>query len=112
MFPFVASLPFFNLILEYSIEADSLQHKKLMGAYSKPISGLAFLHALTMVQMTPDEDDTDPKLLAETHHALTSFQQVDPKMRLTLMSRRPFSSMLKDVNIKLPQEVNYPKLFF
>ena len=112
MFPFVASLPFFNLILQYSKEADSLKHKSLMGAYSKPISGLAFLHALTMVQMTPNEDDTDPKLLTETHHALTNFQQVDPKMRLTLMSRRPFSSMLKDVNIKLPQEVNYPKFFF
>lgn len=110
MFPFVASLPFFNLFLQFHKEADSTKLKSLMGGYSKKISGLAFLHALTMVQMTPNEDDTDSKLLTETHQALTNFQQVDAKMRLTLMSRRPFSSMLKD--IKLPREANYSQFFF
>ncbi len=110
MMPFVASLPFSNLLLQVHEEADSLKFRSLMEGYKTKVSGLTFLHALTLVQMTPDEDDDDSTLLAETKKTLTDFLQVDAKMRLTLMSRRPFSSMLKD--IKLPKESNYPQFFF
>lgn len=108
MMPFVACIPFRDLFLQYHEEANSHNLALLFGKYGSKISGLVFLHALTLAQMTPDEDATDTGLLKETLTALTDFQQVDAKMRLTLMSRRPFSSMFRDLNLP---NMNYSELF-
>lgn len=110
MMPFVASLPFRNLFLQFHEEANSLHLNALFGGYGKKISGLVFLHALTLVQMTPNEEDDDAGLLNETLKTFIDFQQIDAKMRLTLMSRRPFSSMFKDINIA-NININYAELF-
>ncbi|AIL13453.1 hypothetical protein IM40_08075 [Candidatus Paracaedimonas acanthamoebae] len=39
----------------------------------------------------------DTKQLADTLDAFTQYDQVDPKMSLVIMSRRPFSSMFNDI---------------
>jgi hypothetical protein len=108
MMPFVACIPFRDWFLQYHEEANSHNLGLLFGKYGSKISGLVFLHALTLVQMTPDEDATDAGLLKETLTAFTDFQQIDAKMRLTLMSRRPFSSMFRDLNLP---NMNYSELF-
>lgn len=108
MMPFVACIPFRDLFLQYHEEANSHNLGLLFGKYGSKISGLVFLHALTLAQMTPDESETDTGLLKETLTAFTDFQQIDAKMRLTLMSRRPFSSMFRDLNLP---NINYSELF-
>ncbi len=110
MLPFVASLPFRDLYLQCHEYGNSENFGKLLNGYRKKISGLVFLHALTLVQMTPDEDSSDADFLKETLQMQTSFQQVDAKVRLTLMSRRPFSSMLAAIPGFIPD--NYLEFFW
>lgn len=106
MFPFSASLPARDAFLKsYSKaqqEVDSSELAKWIEGYSNKLNGLVFLHALTLVQMTPDEDADDTKLLKETRDFLDLSSQVDPKLKLTIMSRRPFSVMWD----KLKQKIN------
>ncbi len=74
-------------------------HKQLMTMYQQlcsPLDGFVFLHALTLVNMTPIEDGGDKQFLVEMLRNQQKYKQIDPKMRLNLMSRRPFSSMLKE----------------
>lgn len=97
MLPFVASLPFRNLYLQCHETANFEHFGRLLMGYRKKISGLVFLHALTLVQLTPGDGDSDTDFLNETLKMQTDFQQVDAKIKLTLMSRRPFSSMLADI---------------
>ncbi len=95
---FVASLPFRDLLLEYHGDADAQNVGHIFSSFGRKVSGLLFLHSLTLVQMTPLSEDHDDKyFLEETAKNLTDFYQIDAKMRLTLMSRRPFSSMLEDI---------------
>lgn len=98
MMPFLASLPFIDLFKKAHEEANSQNLRQVMSGYEQKVSGLTFLHALTLVQMTPNEEETESSFLAETLKTFTDYQQIDAKMRLTLMSRRPFSSMLNDIN--------------
>jgi hypothetical protein len=62
-----------------------------------PESGLIFLHALTLLCMTPDKKYTDGSLLAETLQKYELYDQIDAKGRLPLMSRRPFSAMFQEI---------------
>lgn len=109
MMPFVSSLPYRDLFSQFSQDADLENSKVIFNSYCTKTSGLGFLHALTLTQMTPDEDQTDKDLLKETANSFRDYQQVDAKMRLSLMSRRPFSSMLK--NIKLDPTTSYTEFF-
>jgi hypothetical protein len=113
MFQFSASLPVRDAFLKSHSkaqeEADSSELAKWIDGYSNKLNGLVFLHALTLVQMTPDEDTDDTKLLEETRNFLDSSSQVDPKLKLTLMSRRPFSAMWQD--LKLDINGTYYKYF-
>jgi hypothetical protein len=100
MIPFSASLPCRDLFLASQQQADSERFAACVAGYNNKMNGLVFLHALTLVEMTPIEIEDDAEFLQETLDCLEKFSQVDPKMKLTLMSRRPFSSMFADLNIK------------
>lgn len=104
MMPFTSSLPLRNLFIEYHGAANSEEVEGLFHKYFTPMSGLAFLHALTLTQMTPVEDADDAEFLKETWQCWENYRQVDAKMKLSLMSRRPFSMMLKDVAARLELE--------
>jgi hypothetical protein len=101
MFQFSASLPFRDLFLqkfsEAQKEADSEKVGTLIKACQQKINGLVFLHALALVQMTDESDPEDKDLIEQTYTSLTQYSQFDAKMKFTIMSRRPFSSMFKDI---------------
>lgn len=99
IFPFCASLPGRDVLLGAYKETNSKALWQVIEAYtSKKICGLLFLHALTLNQMISTTAKTDTELLEETLEGIEKNNQIDPKMRLALMSRRPFSSMLQDIN--------------
>ena len=104
MMDFSASLPSKDIYLKESKEATSTANLEKIdewsNIYTKKINGLVFLHALTLVRMTPLQDQEDNEYLEETKNWLETSLQVDPKAKLILMSRRPFSSMLRDINFK------------
>lgn len=136
--PFTASLPgrdpFWEAFTYYQKRPNSEVLTKIIENFQqvcqRKLSGLVFLHALTLVQMTPKSHQTDTDLLKETIDVLRECQQVDPKVRLTIMSRRPFSSMFEDIdqlkiqpysyffnrlmtqNWKFMLDYNVPDLFF
>lgn len=97
---FVASLPGVDRFKDAMKRGDGAKFKRIFDSYiNEKICGLAFLHALTLIRMTPTEGiaDNDSMLLAETFASLKGSQQVDAKMKLSLMSRRPFSLMLEEI---------------
>lgn len=98
MINFSASLPFRDIFLEAQQNANSENYLRCIHGYQQKMNGLVFLHALTLVSMGSDIDDTDEKLLEETKKQFKTSNQVDPKIKLAIMSRRPFSSMLKDIH--------------
>lgn len=101
MFQFSSSLPLRDLFLEAfskaQKEGNSDIMKDVMRGYQQKINGLVFLHALTLVQMTNEADPDDKDLVEETHTGFTDYSQFDAKMKFLIMSRRPFSSMFKDI---------------
>lgn len=106
---FVASLPGLDLLKDAMKKGSGEKYTRIFQSYvNQKIFGLGFLHALTLVQMTPDEDSTDKMLLAETLSSLKTAQQIDVKMKLPLMSRRPFSLMCEQIGFK----GEYTKFFF
>ncbi|MBY0501688.1 MAG: hypothetical protein K2P93_06785 [Alphaproteobacteria bacterium] len=101
MMPFMASLPLRNVFVRLREEANSGDLRQLMGKYGSKIFGLTFLHAMTLVSITPNQDCDDRTYLEETHKSLTGYYQIDAKMKLKLMSRRPFSSMFRELDTKI-----------
>lgn len=102
MFPFCASLPSRNALIAAQMAPDSEEFNKIIqGYFQKKISGLMFLHALTLTQMSAQRQISDADLLQETLDNLEEYHQIDAKMRLPLMSRRPFSSMWRDLGLKI-----------
>ncbi len=96
--PFSASLPGVEFLKTAMREGDSAMFDKVISTYANhKLSGFIFLHALTLISMTPIKVDTDQDILRETLDFLTKSHQVDVKSRLTLMSRRPFSLMWQDI---------------
>ncbi len=107
--PFSSSLPGIEFLKGAMKEGDGSMFSKIIQGYTKKkLSGLIFLHALTLVAMTPDQDADDTNLLSETAEFLKKYQQVDIKAKLALMSRRPFSLMWHE--IKKPHE-SYGMMF-
>ena len=97
MMNFCASLPYRNFFLRaLNEEGDPTKANKILSSYWRKLNGLVFLHALTLVQMTPTTDD-DSKALQRTYSLLKSCHQIDAKMMLALMSRRPFSAMYEEI---------------
>jgi len=96
MLQFNSSLPLKNTFSNYINNCNYRAIQQLAIGYQKKLNGLVFLHALTLVCMTPT-DDEDGEALQETEDNLLNYAQVDPKMKLPLMSRRPFSNMFKDL---------------
>lgn len=111
----ISSLPFLEKIPNGTIEEnDPLGELYLR---NKGV-GLIFLNALTMLCLTPTREQDDIELLKEALISLERSNQFDAKMKLPLMSRRPFSTMFQDIDrinsldrifIKLPQ--NYCSAF-
>jgi hypothetical protein len=99
MLPFFASLPNRELLLKAIKSLDRKQMPVLFENYTQKSGGLLFLHAQTLIGMSPagGEEEDDIEALNETVKHLDTNHQVDPKARLTLMSRRPFSRLLKDI---------------
>jgi hypothetical protein len=109
MLTFGGSLPYRDSILKAAKEGDSVQSHTLLANEGKKINGLVFLHALTLLSMSPMEEVEAGKALEETMGSLSASHQIDAKMKLTLMSRRPFSAMYKD--IKADMLVTYEEYF-
>lgn len=96
MLNFSCALPYADVLRQALKQNDLTTVTKVARMQCTKINGLVFLHALTLVQMTPiDGDETN--LLEETVKSLEQYNQVDVKRKLALMSRRPFSSMLSDI---------------
>jgi hypothetical protein len=105
--PFTASLPFLGLLRYAMQQGDSKNFDKIIAGYKSKVGGLIFLQALTMLQMTPFAMETDSELLAKTVETWTDYQQIDPKVAFILMSRRPFSRMLEEINFDKRQYVSF-----
>ena len=98
MLSFSSSFPYRDSVLKAFKEGNSKKLHEIFVDTGKKINGLVFLHALTLVQMTPVEESDGREALEETVKSLETCYQVDAKMKLTLMSRRPFSAMHKDIS--------------
>ena len=110
--PFGASLPYMDMLKNALEEGDSNRFEQIIQYYvHDKVCGLIFLHAFTLVRMTPGEDDTDSQLLEETVNSLMTYQQVDVKMKLALMSRRPFSLMWAELQAIQMTEISYAETF-
>jgi hypothetical protein len=107
MIPFSASILGRDFLLQMQEQANSQKFWQIMHGLQQKTMGIIFLHALTLVQMTPVIESSDADCLQETRTYLDRSSQVDAKMMLTLMSRRPFSAMWKDIN----SNTNYVDLF-
>ena len=104
---FSSSLPMKESFLKSQSEANFDLFRNVTNFYSTKLAGLIFLHAQTIFGMTPREEKSDTDFLKETLQLLTDFNQVDPKIGIKLMSRRPFSSMYNDI----AQDSNYKSSF-
>lgn len=107
MLTFCASLPYRDVLIAMREIVNAERFDKVISGYCSKLGGLVFLHALTLVQMTPEGDDDDTKLLSETLTCLNRYHQIDPKIKLALMSRRPISSMIKDFRVEGDYSENF-----
>ena len=99
MLKFYASLPYRDLLRSTMKVLNRKECNRILESYTKKLNGLVFLHALALIGLTPageDESDEEEALKNAVSNIKTTFQ-VDPKVGIPLMSRRPFSSMLKDI---------------
>lgn len=117
MLNFNPSLPLRGQFLEAQKEGDGEKLKSTIRAFKTKLNGLIFLHALTMTCMAPvdysndDEILEDGKQLQETLDQFQTYRQFDPKLKLILMSRRPFSTMLADIKSKSSLNFSYYQKF-
>ncbi len=109
--PFSASLPGIEYLKTAMREGNSVMFDKILANYNTKPGGFLFLHALTLVRMTPIEVGTDQSNLTETLTSLTHTHQVDIKSKLNLMSRRPFSLMWRDISESC-LGMKYAELFY
>lgn len=97
--------PFREYFLTTQSSANITEYKRTVRGYLQKISGLIFLHALTLEYMSPIEDTTDEEKedsqqLIMTQKAFHGSHQMDAKLMVPIMSRRPFSLMCKDINFQ------------
>lgn len=114
MLQFVPSLPyggiFRNEISKAQKKADSQIFETWSRGYQQKINGLVFLHALTLAQLAPVDEMEDSGLLQETLDCQSRFLQVDAKLKLNLMSRRPFSAMFQGIHTQGSYETYFKKV--
>jgi hypothetical protein len=105
MLSFYGSLPYRELLRKAAKELNRIDSGQILQSYTKKLNGLVFLHAYTLIGMTPAgaDDDDDAEALTNTAKNITTTFQVDPKVNLCLMSRRPFSSMVRDIKPVMTQ---------
>ncbi len=97
-FHFSACFPYAQNLVDACTRMNASEKRRILEESTKKVSGLAFLHALTLVRMTPPTDDASfESEIDEAIQYFDSSNQFDVKLKLTLMSRRPFSAMLQDV---------------
>lgn len=96
---FAHSIPYRNLFKEAHSEANAQKIEEVVvRRFKSKFGGLMFLGALTLIGMAPvDGDVTDRELLKETKKMFKKSKQVDPKLKLPIMSRRPFSEMISNI---------------
>lgn len=91
---FIPALPRTDANLQ--TESSSSIHETNNNYFDKK-SGFLFLYGLTLYQMTPSRTKTDSQLLKETQDKFgvgdQGARQVDAKINLSVLSRRPFSDM-------------------
>lgn len=98
MLSFYGCLPYRDLLQEAITTLNMQNISQIIQSYSRKLNGLVFLHALTLQRMSLTADYvTDKEALETTLENLTKYYQIDPKLYLVLMSRRPFSHMLNDI---------------
>lgn len=79
---------------------DHINKQNMLAKMSNKKYGLTFLHALTLKSMAPDKENfqqNDKQLLETIKNHFKQDHQIDVKRSVMLMSRRPFSSMFKDI---------------
>ena len=105
MLSFYGSLPCRELLRKAAKSLNRTESGQILQSYTKKLNGLVFLHALTLVGMTPTgaDDDDDAEALTNAAKNIKTIFQFDPKVNLCLMSRRPFSSMAKDIQSIMTQ---------
>jgi hypothetical protein len=101
---YIDSLPFSQYLIEAQREGNSGKFWGVAKSYHKKLNGLVFLHALTLVRMALGSEHP----LEDTLSNLKTSQQVDAKLKLISMSRRPFSMMLEDIKRKGNFEIDWP----
>ncbi len=103
----VSSLPLLGGYKEILQQNNSQKLEYVTSILRQKIIGLIFLHALTLLSLTPNSDlyetfktpeERDKNELKEMEKAWRDSMQVDPKMQLLFMSRRPFSEMFRDLD--------------
>lgn len=100
----VSSMPLLGRYNKVLSESDSKKLEDITSILRSKVSGLVFLHALTILSLVSDKGkpkaqlDPDQRAIAETRKFWEKYMQIDPKIKLLLMSRRPFSEMFKDIN--------------
>ena len=100
----VSSMPLLGWYNKVLSESDSKKLEDMTSILRSKVSGLVFLHALTILSLVSDKGkpkaqlDPDQRAIAETRKLWEKYMQIDPKIKLLLMSRRPFSEMFKDIN--------------
>jgi hypothetical protein len=103
MIRFLSALPFLDWYKQSLKEANHQIMNRFVDIFRQKIHGFIFLHALTMTDMTPILDikksaqENDQQLLQETLEAWKKYRQIDAKLKLALMSRRPFSQMYAEL---------------
>lgn|GEM_PF-1240611 len=97
MATFVPCLPFSKRFLSIHKDGTPEELRAFMRQYKSKINGLVFLHALTIYSMSSFSASVDADLLREVMDNSERYYQADVKMKLTLMSRRPFSSLFASI---------------
>ncbi|MGV8964333.1 MAG: hypothetical protein ACOH2V_13270 [Candidatus Saccharimonadaceae bacterium] len=106
MHMFYGSLPCRNLLLQASESLNREMVSTILESYTKKLNGLVFLHASTLIGMTPPGKPSttdDEEALIKAVQDINTIYQIDPKPFIKLLSRRPFSSMLKDIKIYMTE---------
>jgi len=122
-----------DILKDFNSFNHNVKENDLINFFKNKLYGLSFLHALTLSSMTISEPELlqeyntqvsqDPvaqKRNPQEHEdacflfmiskKLEESNQVDPKDRITLMSRRPFSSMFSDI-VSSQGKIDYFQFF-
>lgn len=89
---YLAAIPYYDRLLDKSFNQETYPFTKE--------NGLCFLHAFICANLITEEK-SENKLLVNTYEAFQRNREVDAKLSLSILSRRPLSHMRKDIPNKL-----------